>query len=103
VHIGPEPLEQPLDVGVWKHHHVIDGGNRRNDLGPFSGRHHRATGALQRRDRSIIIDCDDEPVGFCGRCLQVANVTDVEQIETAIGKRNGPAVAAVAGNRARFR
>ena len=40
--------------------------------------------------RRIVVDRHDQPVGFRGRGLQIADVADVQQVEAAVGERDRP-------------
>ena len=55
--------------------------------------------ALQTADGSIVIDGNHQPIRFGGGSLQIANMTDVQQVEAAVCERHGTAGGAILGDR----
>jgi hypothetical protein len=49
-------------------------------------------------DGLIVVDRDNEHVGFGGGGLQIADVADVEQVEATVGKRDRATSAALGGD-----
>src|SRR5262245_28883526 len=62
------------------------------------GGHDRPVLTLQRLDRNIVIDRDDENVGFLRSGVQIADVADVQDVEAAVGERNRPSCRALTAN-----
>ena len=54
-------------------------------------RENRPALAFQRFHRGIVVDGDDEHVGFLRGCLEVTYVADVQQVEAAVRERDRPA------------
>ena len=68
-----------------KDHHCIDRCERCEDLGAFVFRMDRAIGRLvERLDRSIAVDADDQQIAERPRVAKVANVARMEDVEHAI-------------------
>src|SRR6185437_6420241 len=79
---------QRLNARLAKQHDVIDsskGGNEESS-GVFS--EDGTTGAFQSAHARIRIDAHDEDVPFAARAFQIADMADVERIETTIGKND---------------
>ena len=95
VHVGFDLPQQAFDGQLGKDDHVVGGTKRRHELGAIGRGHHRAIGALQRRDRCVIVDRDDQTIPFPACALEVPDVTDVQNVETPVGEGNRAASAAV--------
>ena len=87
-----------MDVGLderqeWRHgwlrkdHHVVDATEGRDDRRAIDGCHDRTPRPFRRR-HAIVVDRDDQPIGFGRRRLQVV-MADVQQVEAAVGEGNG--------------
>ena len=90
-----------MTVGSGKIDDVVDAAQRGDELGAIGGRHDRPARPLQRRDRRIVVDRDDEAIGFARGRLQVADVADVQQVEAAVGERDRAPGRAVCGDERR--
>ena len=86
MNIGTKLFKQRLDARLIKKHDVIDGTQRRNKASASFFIENRTAGTFQCVDARIPIYADHENIPFPARALEIANVTDVERIETAIGK-----------------
>ena len=86
VHVRRDETQQPLDVRVGEHDDVVDAAEGGDELGALRRRQDRTPFTFQRRDRCIVVDRDDQAIGFLGGGLQVAHVADVQQIEAAVRK-----------------
>ena len=82
--IGPQFLEQGNWGVVFKHDHEIDTANRRKKFCPLIRRDEWSLAPFQPPDTNIAVDCDNQKVSQFGGLLQQANVTGMEQVETAI-------------------
>ena len=101
VHVGLQQAQQPVHVGIGKQHDVVDALERRHHLGAIGRAQNRAAGTLQPTHRPIVVDRDDEPIGLRLRIGEIAHVPDVQDIETAVRKRDGAAFGAFSVNRRR--
>ena len=90
MHFGLQQQQQPLDSSVAEHHDVVNRLKCGNDFRALVRRNDRSSGTLQRRDRPIVVDGNDQTIRFSRRTAQVSNVTDVQQIEASIRKSDAP-------------
>ena len=61
---------------------------RRQNFRAFFGRHHGPPFTFQRSHRSIGVYRDNQLAAEFARGMQVADMTDVKQIETTVGQRD---------------
>src|SRR4029079_4377114 len=54
--------------------------------------------ALERLHRGIVIDGNDEDVGLLGCPIEITNVADVQDVEAAVGERDGASRRAVSAH-----
>src|SRR5260370_5337467 len=88
VDVWPQLFYQCGDAGLIENDHVVDRGQRRQDLGTISFIVNRSSGALKLPHRLITIKPNHQPAAqFLGR-LQIAHVTDMENIKTTIGEND---------------
>ena len=91
-----------VHVGLVAHQHVRDGppaeqddvvhaAQGRQHFGPIDTGHHRPPVPLQRPHGLIVVDRHDQHVGLGGRPFQVADVPDMQQVETPVGQGYRPA------------
>ena len=72
-----------------KDHHCIDGCERFEDLGAFVFRMDRAVGRLvERLDRSIAVDADDQQIAKRARVSKVTDVSGMKDVEHTVGEDN---------------
>ena len=88
MHVGLDQHQQPLDVRIAEHNHVVDAAQRADELGAIGGRQNRAARPFQRRHRPIVVDRHDQAIRLGRRPLQVPDVADMEQIEAAVRERD---------------
>ena len=93
VHVRPQREQQRRDGRLGKDDDVVDAAQRRDELGAIRRRQDRPARPLQRRRPIVVVDGDDEAVGLARGGLQVADVADVQQVEAAVGERDGAAGA----------
>ena len=75
-------------IGLGKNHDGIDIRKRRQNLCPFICGHHWPARAFQTANRIIGVDCDDQPSAEFFRRSKIADVSDMEHVEAAVGKRD---------------
>ncbi len=89
-------LEQQRRHGRFrKNDDVGDAAQGGDELGPILFGEERPVGPLQGRDRPIVVDGDDEAIGFARGRLEVADVAGVQQIEAAVREGDGAAGGAI--------
>jgi hypothetical protein len=71
---------------------VVDGAQGAQHLHALGRGHQGPPGALEALDRGIAVDADEQDVTERARSLEIANVTDVQEIETAVGQDDALAV-----------
>ena len=73
-------------IFFWKDYNRIHIRERRQNFGPFFSRHHGPSFAFQRAHGSVGIYRDNQFAAEFPRRMQVANMADMQQIETTIGQ-----------------
>ena len=94
VDVGTDFADQGAHVGLGKHDHGVHVGEGGQNFGALGGGHQRTPGALQAAHRLIRIETDHE---FSAELLggaEIADVADVQQVETAVGQDDALAGAA---------
>ena len=91
--VGTDFANEGAHIFFWKHNDGIHIRQRRQNFRAFLGRHHGAPFALQRAHGSIGIDRDDQFAAEFPRGMQVAHVSDMQQVETSVGQCDGMAGA----------
>src|SRR5436309_13739752 len=81
VHVRPERADQPRWALFLKNGHVADTANRGDQFRPLSLTHHRPPLPFDRSDRSVVVDSHDQHVRLACGILQIANVTDMQNVE----------------------
>src|SRR5207249_3601641 len=76
--------DQPVCRVVVEYDDVVDVAERRQELGALCGRHQRTPRALQARHRGVRVDADEEHVAEPPGGAKVAEVADVQEVETAV-------------------
>jgi hypothetical protein len=72
----------------------VYGGERGEQFRAFFGGNQRASFALQRTDRIITVHRDYKFAAQFMGCLKVANVANMQQVETAVRQRDAITAAA---------
>ena len=98
VNVRTKRLEQRTNGRLWKDDHVVDEAERGDQFGAVGGSQNGPPLSFQRPDRRVVIDRNNQLVGFLRSSGEVANVADVQQVEAAVRKRHRPAGAACIGN-----
>jgi hypothetical protein len=88
VHIRLEREQQRANGRLRKNDDQVDGTQRRYELGPVFGSENRPLLTLQGPHRLIVVDRDDQHIGFLCRGLEIADVPDVQDVEAAVGERH---------------
>jgi hypothetical protein len=96
VHFGLQQQQQTLDGSVAEHHDVVNRLKCGNDFRALVRWNDWSPWTLQRGDRPIVVDGNNEAIRFSRRTAQVSNVTDVQQIEASIRESDSPTLGAVA-------
>src|SRR5262249_13854853 len=99
--VGPQPRDEPVGRVLVEDDDVIDVAQGGEDLRALLGGHHRSAGALETRHRGVAVDADEEHVAESACGVQVPEVTDVQEIEAAVGEDNTLALRAQAGGELR--
>ena len=94
VDVRPQRLEQLGDRRRGEDDDVIDSGERGHQLGPLGRGEHGAPRSLEGGHRAVVVDRHHQPVRFRGGGGQVPHVADVDQVEAAVGERDGAALGA---------
>jgi hypothetical protein len=68
---------------------VRDAADGSDDLGTLVLLHYRPARTFERTHRIIAVDADDENVRHLRRSLEISHMTDVENVEDAVGKSDG--------------
>jgi hypothetical protein len=85
--VGADGFDEPAGRVVVKQHRVVDTPKGRDDTQPFLLAYKRALRALQAPDRIVPVDAYDQEISERARSLEVANVSDVQQVEAAVCER----------------
>src|SRR5262249_36541788 len=99
--IRPQPRDEPVGRVLVEDEDMIDVAQGGEDLGALLGGHHRSSGALETRHRGVAVDADEEHVAESACGVQVPQVTDVQEIEAAVGEDDTLALRAQAGGELR--
>lgn len=94
VNVGPEFADQGAHIQLRKNYDGIHVGESGQDLCPLVIGRQGPTIALQSTDRGIGIDRNDKSAAQLLGGMQVANVTDVQEIESAVGQDDAVALSA---------
>jgi hypothetical protein len=89
-------LQQALDRRVTKNDDVVNAAQRGDELGAFLRRKDGPAFAFQSGDRSIVVDRNNQAIGFRGCRVKIPDVADMQEIETAVRKRHRSTGRAVA-------
>ncbi len=85
-------------VALGKQDDVVHGAERGDQLRAGGAGQDRPARSLQRAHRVIVVDGDDQAIGFARGAVEVAHVADVQEVETAVGERDRAPGAAVGGD-----
>ena len=95
VNVRLEFAKERVHVQFVENDHVIHVGKRCHQSGAGALRQNRAPFAFQLSRAGIGVDSNNEDITFGPRRFQIAHVSDVEQIEHAVGKYNFASRAAM--------
>ena len=90
VHVGLQQEQQRIDGSLRKDDDVVDAAYGGNDLRSFVGAKDGPPRSFPA-GRFIAVDGHDQAIGFTRGGLQIANVSDVHEIEAPVCKRHGAA------------
>ena len=88
VDIWTKVAQNSADVRLVENDDVIHGGESGNKFGARLRGQNRAAGTFEPTDTRIGIYRDDENVTFTARALEIADMSRVQNIETAVGKHD---------------
>ncbi len=88
MNVWAKVFEQRLNARFTKQHDVIDSSKRGNEESASVFSEDGTTRTFQSAYARIRIDAHDEDVAFAPCAFQIADVADVERIETTIGKND---------------
>ena len=88
VDIWMKVAQKSADVRLVENYDVIHGGERGNKFGARLRGQNRAAGAFESANTRIGIYRDDEEIAFAARALEIADVSRVQNIETAVGEHD---------------
>ena len=86
VNVGPQRAEQARDVVLVEDDDVVHGAQGGHEQRAVLRRHHRPPLALQAAHGRVAVDADHEHVGLGPGCLEIAHVSDVQDVEAAVGE-----------------
>jgi hypothetical protein len=89
--------QKAVSASFGENDHGIDAGQGGEDLGALLLRDERSTGALELANRFVAIEPDDEDMPEVPGTLEIADVAEVQQIETPVRGDNLPAATARRG------
>ena len=93
MNIGAKIFEKCFDVGFGEKDDEIHATKSRDQLGTGIFIEDGAAGAFQVANAGIGVDADDEDVAFAASAFEIANVSDVQSVETAVGEDYATAAA----------
>src|SRR5579859_802794 len=88
MYVGAEVLEDARRGRVIENQNVVRGFQRRDELRARLSRKQRPPFTLQLSHRPVAVHSHHQDVALFFRPLKIANVSDVQQIKTTVGKNN---------------
>jgi hypothetical protein len=85
VNVGPHDGQEPVGALLGENDDGVDACQRGEDGGTLSLGDEGPARSFKFADRTVSVEADDEEVAKLAGALQVADVTEVEQVETAVG------------------
>src|SRR6056297_524973 len=96
-HVRLDRTHEPDRCLARESHDPVHAGERRHDLHPLPLAHHGSARSLGRAYARVAIDADDQAVAEAARLFQAPDVTQMEEVEAAIGEDDPLAGAAGPG------
>src|SRR5271166_4138731 len=84
VNVGTDAIEQDLGRSLREPHDRVDTAQRGEQLRTIVETNERALRTLERADRVVVVEPDDQRVTLLTRPSEITDVAGVHQIETAI-------------------
>lgn len=84
LNVGANLPDQGADIQLRKDDHCIDRGQRSDNLGALAFRNDWTSVSFESAHRGIGIDRNDQFAPECLGCSQIADVSDVQEIERAV-------------------
>ena len=97
VDVGAQIFQQGFDVGFGEEHDVVHAAECGNELRAGVLIEDRAAGAFQIAHAGIRVHADDQDVAFAARAFEIADVSDMQRVEAAVGEDDALAAALVFG------
>jgi len=92
VDVRPEPLENLRDVVGFEHEHDVDTLERSHELGSLLGGKDGPAGTLSPFGCPIPVHRHHEKVSLFARRAEIANVTDVDEVEVTVRENDPPSM-----------
>ena len=86
MNVRAQHFEKSFYVRLVEEHNVVDGTESSKELRAGLLIEDGAAGSLKCANAAIRIDADDEDIALSASALQIADVSDVERIETTVSK-----------------
>src|SRR5690348_10341529 len=98
VDVRAESFQQRFNRRLTEENHVIDSPKRSDEDCPSILIQNGTAGAFQGANRRIRVNADDQHIAFATRAFEIADVTNVKSIETAVGENDSLAALLVLRN-----
>jgi len=95
VNVGTHLFQQHFDAGFGKEHDIVHAAERRHELRARIFIENWPARPLQFAHAGIGVQANDQDIAFAPRAIEIADVPDVQRIETAVGENDPPALALV--------
>ncbi len=103
VNVGTKFLQQALDIGLWKKDYEIHWAKGCYELGARLFVENGTTGALELAKAAVRVNADDQKIAFLLCALQIADMADVQRVETAVGEHHAlPFLPGIGNQRSKF-
>ena len=101
VNVGPHDGQESASALLRENDDGVDAGQRGEDGGTLPLGDERPPRSLEFTDRAVSVEADDQEIAELAGALQVADVTEVQQVETAVGGDNTATAASRRGQPSR--
>src|SRR6185437_9630881 len=95
VNTGTKVAQKSADVRLVENHDVIHGCKRGNQFGACLRGQNRTAGTFESADTRVGINRDDQEIAFPARALEIADMSRVQNIETAVREHDLLSVGAM--------
>ena len=87
--VGLQSLDQIVRSGLVEDYNTIPACQRFEDLGALGLGGNGTSRSLDLPNRTVRVQTDDQGIPQCTRLLEVSQVTDVQEVEDAVGENDG--------------